>query len=99
MFLTWSAGRILQACYDLYNLLQGKLDSGIFYYPFGLFIMETDVQIGSSFGLFLYMWLELVRIHLAHVLTFGQVLQKSSVTSHQLLLRSHQLLISIIMHI
>lgn len=44
MFLTWSTGRILQACYDLYNLLQGKLDSGIFYYPFGLFIMETDVQ-------------------------------------------------------
>lgn len=99
MFLTWSTGRILQACYDLYNLLQGKLDSGIFYYPFGLFIMETDVQIESSFGLFLYIWLELVRIHLAHVLTFGKVLQKSSVTSNQLLLRSNQLLISIIMHI
>lgn len=49
MFLTRSTGRILQACYDLYNLLQGKLDSGIFYYPFGLFIMETDVQIESSF--------------------------------------------------
>lgn len=56
MFLTWSTGRILQACYDLYNLLQGKLDSGIFYYPFGLFIMETDVQIESSFwSLSLYM--------------------------------------------
>lgn len=49
MFLTWSTGRILQACYDLYNLLQGKLDSGIFYYPFGLFIMEADVQFESSF--------------------------------------------------
>lgn len=56
MFLTWSTGKILQACYDLYNLLQGKLDSGIFYYPFGLFIMETDVQIESSFwSLSLYM--------------------------------------------
>lgn len=58
MFLTRSTGRILQACYDLYNLLQGKLDSGIFYYPFGLFIMETDVQIESSFWSlsFLYGW-------------------------------------------
>lgn len=56
MFPTWSTGRILQACYDLYNLLQGKLDSGIFYYPFGLFIMETDVQIESTFwSLSLYM--------------------------------------------
>lgn len=51
------------------------------------------------FGLFLYIWLELVRIHLSHVLTFDKVLQKSSVTSNQLLLRSNQLLISIIMHI
>lgn len=51
------------------------------------------------FGLFLYIWLELVRIHLSHVLTFGKVLQESSVTSNQLLLRSNQLLISIIMHI
>lgn len=57
MFLTWSTGRIRQTCYDLYNLLQGKLDSGIFYYPFGLFIMETDEQIQSSFwSIFYHGW-------------------------------------------
>lgn len=98
MFLPQSTGRFLQACYDLYNLLQGKLDSGIFYDPFGLFIRETDVQTESSLWS-LYIWLELVRIHLSHVFTFSEVLRKSSVTSNQLLLRSNQLLISIIMHI
>lgn len=64
MFLTWSTGRILQACYDLYNLLQGKLDSGIFYYPFGLFIMETDVQ-SRVLLVFLSVMLELEGIHLS----------------------------------
>lgn len=62
MFLTRSTGRILQACYDLYNLLQGKLDSGIFYYPFGLFIMETDVQ-SRVLLVFLSVGLELEGIH------------------------------------
>lgn len=98
MFLTWSTGRILQACYDLYNLLQGKLDSGIFYYPFGLFIMETDVQ-PRVLLVFLSVRLELEGIHLSHLLTSRKLLQQSSVTSNQLLLRSNQLLISIIMHI
>lgn len=64
MFLTWSTGRILQACYDLYNLLQGKLDSGIFYYPFGLFIMETDVP-SRVLLVFLSVGLELEGIHLS----------------------------------
>lgn len=98
MFLTWSTGRILRAGYDLYNLLQGKLDSGIFYYPFGLFIMETDVQ-PTVLLVFLSVRLELERIHLSLLLTSRKLLQQSSVTSNQLLLRSNQLLISIIMHI
>lgn len=62
MFLTWSTGRIPRAGYDLYNLLQGKLDSGIFYYPFGLFIMETDVQ-PRVLLVFLSVRLELEGIH------------------------------------
>lgn len=98
MFLTWSTGRIPRAGYDLYNLLQGKLDSGIFYYPFGLFIMETDVQ-PRVLLVFLSVRLELEGIHLSPLLTSRNMLQQSSVTSNQLLLRSNQLLISIIMHI
>lgn len=54
MFPTWSTGRIPAGLlWSLQFASVGKLDSGIFYYPFGLFIMETDVQIEESFGLFL----------------------------------------------
>lgn len=100
MFLTQSTGRIRQACYDLYNLPAGKRGFGdISIIPLlclSWHVMhKPKVRWGPSFPC-----LRMAKIPLssrAHLLV--QRFGKGSVTNNQLLLRSNQLLISIIMHI